>query len=219
MFACGKFSIDLVNSRYEWYRYDWIWAKNNRVGFLNASKMPMRSHEQVLVFGRPGHRTAATYNPQRMPGGRVGAKRTICRSADGVYGYTNSCSSVSDGWTHPSSVLCFDSDRGNNSGILHPTQKPLALMEWLILTYTNENDVVLDPFMGAGSTAVACARTGRRFLGIEREEKYFDLAIQRLREPRTASLIEDEPPYLFQSRPTDHCKTDESQVHASNRRI
>ena len=221
LFACGKFSIDLVNSKYGWYRYDWIWAKNNRVGFLNASKMPMRSHEQILVFGRPGHRAASTYNPQRMPGGRVGAKRTIRRTADGVYGYTNTCSTTSDGWMNPCSVLNFDSDRGNNQQgqSLHPTQKPVSLLEWLVLTYTNPGDLVIDPFLGSGTTALACARTGRRFLGIEREEKYFDLAIKRLQAPRTASLIEDEPPYLFQSRPTDHCKTDESQVHASNRRI
>ena len=186
---------------------------------MNASKMPMRSHEQVLVFGRPGHRATSTYNPVKSPGGRVGM-RSISRNPSDVYGFASDHVSVSDGNIHPSSVLAFDSDRGNNQqGLMHPTQKPISLMEFLILTYTNENDVVLDPFMGAGSTALACAMTNRRFIGVEKEQRYFDLAIKRLQSPRTASLIEDEPPYLFQSRPTDNCKTDESQVHASNRRI
>ena len=196
-----------------------IWSKNTKCGFLWSRHQTLRSHELILRFTRPGEFRNATYNPQRTPGNRMGT-RSINRKSGGVYGSVQSHLSVRDGWVHPSSVLNFDSDRGNNQGtVLHPTQKPLALMQWLVESFTNEGDTVIDPFMGAGTTALACARTNRRFIGIEKESHYFDLAIKRLQSPRTASLIEDEPPYLFQSRPTDNCKTDESQVHASNRRI
>jgi site-specific DNA-methyltransferase (adenine-specific) len=118
--------------------------------------------------------------------------RSVSRKPGGVYGATRSSASVSDGLLHPSSVLNFDSDRKNNHGVHHPTQKPLDLMMWLVETYTNEGDLVIDPFLGSGTTALACARTNRRFIGIEKEQKYFDLAIARLRAPQPANLLADE---------------------------
>jgi len=100
--------------------------------------------------------------------------------------------SIRDGLLYPGSVLSFNSDRGNNHGVYHPTQKPLDLMMWLVETYTNPGDLVIDPFMGAGTTALACARTGRRFVGIEREQRYFDMAVERLKAPPPANLLPDE---------------------------
>ena len=191
MFGCGKFSINLVNSKYRWYRYDLIWVKNNKVGFLNANTQPMRSHEQILVFGRSGFRAAATYQPVKTPGGRAFTTRTRTRQG-GVYP-ASTYMSESDGMRHPCSVLSFDNDRGNNqTGLsLHPTQKPLALMEWLVRTYTNEGDVVLDPFMGSGTTGVACAKLNRRFIGIERESNFFEMAADRIRALQLGNLFAD----------------------------
>ena len=178
LFGCGKFAVDLINSKYRWYRYDLIWAKNNKVGFLNANLMPMRNHEQILVFGRPGFQNTAVYNPQKTPGNAY--VRQVRVSSGAVYP-ASTCISESDGSRHPCSVLPFKSDKDNTQRI-HPTLKPLALMEWLVKTYTNEGDLVLDPFMGAGTTGVACAIHGRRFIGIEKEPEFFEKAIKRINE-------------------------------------
>jgi len=181
LFGCGKFSIALVNSKPKWYRYDLVWAKNNRVGFLNAGLMPMRSHESILVFGQPGHLREAVYNPQKTAGGRVGTKTTNHNSS--VYKNKGEYVHHHDGTLHPSSVLQFKSEKDKG---LHPTLKPLALMEFLVRSYTNENDIVVDPFMGSGSTAIACVNTGRKFIGVEKEKAYFDVAVQRLEEAYAA---------------------------------
>jgi len=173
LFGCGKFTVDLVNSKRKWYRYDLVWAKTKRCGFLNANLMPMRGHEQILVFGRPGYFRGATYNPQKTPGGRASIKTTNHHSS--VYQNKGEYTHVSDGTVHPCSVLQFNSEAGQ-----HPTQKPVPLMEWLIRTYTNKGDTVLDPFMGSASTGVAAINTGRRFIGIERDERYFDIAYERI---------------------------------------
>jgi site-specific DNA-methyltransferase (adenine-specific) len=177
LFGCGRFSVDLVNSKYLWFRYDLIWHKNNKCGFLNANKMPLRNHESIMVFGQPGFQKAATYNPVKSAGGRLGVRNTR-HSKEGVYPTMQDYTSVSDGNKHPCSVLPFDSDRAKGH---HPTQKPLSLMEFLIKSYTNEGDLVIDPFMGSGTTGVACARLGRRFIGIEREANYYETAIERIK--------------------------------------
>jgi len=177
LFGCGKFSVDLVNSKYCWFRYDLIWAKNNKVGFLNANLMPMRNHEHILVFGRPGFQKAATYNPQKTPGGKASIK--IVNRKSGVYKTKGNHTSISDGTLHPCSVLLFNSDKNKNHG-LHPTLKPLALMEFLVKSYTNAGDIVIDPFAGSGTTGVAAIQMGRTFIGIEKKKQYFDIACQRI---------------------------------------
>jgi site-specific DNA-methyltransferase (adenine-specific) len=154
-----------------------IWYKNNKVGFLNANKMPLRNHESIMVFGQPGFREAATYNPQKSPNGRAGIKVNNLRG--GVYSCQGSFASVSDGTLHPCSVLPFDSDKKKHSSLL-PTQKPLALMEFLVKSYSDEGDTVIDPFMGSGTTGVAASRHLRRFIGIEKERQYFDTACKRI---------------------------------------
>jgi site-specific DNA-methyltransferase (adenine-specific) len=178
LFACGKFTVDLVNSKRQWYRYDLVWHKSKKVGFLWANKMPMRNHEAILVFNRPGFFKAATYNPQKTPGGKVCRKTRNHRSH--VYRDKGKYTHISDGTIHPSSVLPFSNECG-----LHPTQKPLALMEFLVRSYSNKNDIVIDPFMGSGTTGVACINTGRAFIGIERNKTYFDIACERIKKAFT----------------------------------
>ena len=122
LFACGKFTIDLVNSNYKWRRYDMIWVKNNKVGFPNAKKQPMRNHETVLIFGQPGFRDKATYNAQKTPGGRK-AGVVSKNNTNNVYRLKGSYTGMSDGMLHPGSVLCFNHDRGNNQKGYHPTMR------------------------------------------------------------------------------------------------
>ena len=175
LFGCGKFTVDLINSKPNWYRYDMIWVKSKKCGHLNANKMPMRNHEQILVFGRPGFRVATTYHAQKTPGGKVGVKTVNHKSS--VYRDKGKFTHLSDGSLHPGSVLYFKSELDQ-----HPTQKPVSLMECLVKSYSNENEIVVDPFMGSGSTGVACMNTGRQFIGIERERQYFNVACERIEE-------------------------------------
>jgi site-specific DNA-methyltransferase (adenine-specific) len=174
LFGCGKFTVNLVNSKRKWYRYDLVWQKSKKVGFLWANKMPLRNHESILVFTRPGFFKKATYNPQKIPGGKVYIK-TVNHSSN-VYADKGEYTHISDGTLHPCSVLPFSNESGQ-----HPTQKPLALMEFLVRSYTNEKDIVIDPFMGSGTTGVACAKSGRAFIGIDSNKQYFEIACERIR--------------------------------------
>jgi DNA modification methylase len=162
MFSCGGFTIDLINARRNWFRYDLCWAKSNRTGFLNSGLQPLRAHENILVFGRPGFQKAATYNPIKAT-------------------------------TLPISVLAFDRDAKRPEQCLHPTMKPLRLTGYLPHLYSNENDLVIDPFMGSGTTGDAALRLNRRFIGIEREEKFFDIACRRIAEAHQRKFARYKP--------------------------
>jgi len=177
LFGCGKFSIDLINSMRKWYRYDLIWEKNNKVGFANANLMPLRNHEQILLFGRPGFIKAAIYNPQKNPA--KNCRRHISNRSSTVYGKIENYFYESNGMQHPCSVLFFNSDKDKFKA-LHPTLKPVPLMQFLVLSYTNIGNIVLDPYMGSGTTGVACVQVGRHFIGVEKNRKYFDIACQRI---------------------------------------
>ena len=185
MFGCGKFSINLINSKYRWYRHDLIWAKNNKVGFLNANLQTMRNHESILIFGRPGFCKRATYNAQKIPGGRASGVKTVNHRSS-VYRDHGEYVHTADGTLHPGSVLSFKSEK--NSG-LHPTLKPVALMEWLVKTYANDGETVIDPFMGSGTTAVACVNTGRAFVGVEQDTRYFAIAVERVKKAQDELLL------------------------------
>jgi site-specific DNA-methyltransferase (adenine-specific) len=150
-------------------KYEWIWRKSKPTGHLNAKKMPLKTHENVLVF----YKKAPTYNCLDLK--RV--DRMVSRTNKGNYG---ECSKTTkqEFSGYPKSVLEFNSINTNEQ--LHPTQKPLDLFEYLIKTYTNENDIVLDNCMGSGTTAVAAVRTGRNFIGFERESEYVEIANKRL---------------------------------------
>ena len=190
LFATMRFAVDLINSRRKWFRYDLVWQKSKKCGFLNTGLMPMRNHESILVFGRPGFKTGATYNPIKSVGGRAGVRKTKRRG--GVYRSVDGIEKYYDGKQHPCSVLPFRSEKDKG---LHPTLKPIGLMEWIVRTYTDENDVVLDCFMGSGSTGVACVKAGRRFVGIEQDKKYFDIACKRIEKAHVELGISGEVNY------------------------
>ena len=175
LFACGRFTHELYSSKPKWFRYDLIWQKTKKVGFLWANKMPMRNHESILVFNRPGHFKTAIYNPQKTSGGRVGI--TTRNHQSSVYRDKGEYTHTSDGTLHPCSVLNFRSAFGN-----HPTEKPVDLMKWLVKSYSGKGDTIVDPFMGSASTGIACVKTGRSFIGIEQNEEYYNIACKRLEE-------------------------------------
>lgn len=175
--AAQPFTSALVMSNIDWFKYDWTWRKPKGTGHLNAKKMPMRDKEDVLVF----YPKQPIYNPQFGSGkpykDKAGKDHSATTSMTGSYGsYTNKRED-SDGKRYPKQVLEFGVVE---RGTVHPTQKPVALMEYLIRTYTNEGMAVLDNCMGSGTTGVACANTGRNFIGIEMDEKYFQIAKDRI---------------------------------------
>lgn len=178
--ASQPFTSALGASNLGWLRYSWYWRKSRATGHLNAKKMPMKDVEDVLVFyARP-----PTYNPQGLvPLGKV-QKNSASDMARGISSGPTSVVTggitrreyTQDSTGYPRQVLDFPSEGATD----HPTQKPVALMEYLIRTYSNEGDLVLDNCMGSGTTGVACANTGRRFIGIERDPTYFLIAAGRI---------------------------------------
>lgn len=175
LFSQLPFAVDLINANRKMFRYEWVWSKSKAVGFLNANKMPLRAHENILIF----YRRLPTYNPQW----RTGKAYTRGHEAQkaGVYQATKGCCklTINDGaHYYPRDVLEFGSIAGNSKREprYHPTQKPIELLEYLVKTYTNEFDTVLDATMGSGSTGVACMNTNRRFIGFETDAKFFEIS-------------------------------------------
>lgn len=178
--ASQPFTTALIASNYAMFAYEWIWDKGVSASFVQAKRMPMRVHENVLVFC-PSGRTPRYY-PQMTQKDQPVVNRG--RSARKDYAIpVKSCADMGKVYTesYPPTIQSFSS-RASGSRGLHPTQKPVALMEYLIRTYTNAGETVLDNTMGSGTTGVACANTGRRFIGIERDEGYFAIAKQRIEE-------------------------------------
>lgn len=182
LFAACPFDKILGASNLRMLKYEWIWEKTQATGFFNAKKMPMKAHENILVF----YNKPPTYNPQKTTGHKPMnsyTKRASVQNKTECYGAVNK--DVSGGGEtdrYPRSVLKFPSDKQKSklTGLIHPTQKPLALCEYLIKTYTNENDLVLDNCMGSGTTCLAAKNLNRQFIGVEKEEKYFNIAKQRI---------------------------------------
>lgn len=172
--AQSPFDKVLGCSQIKFLRYEWIWRKESGTGFLNARRAPLKDHENVLVF----YRGLPTYNPQAHAGKAYKGRVSSRNLSSANYGETSNKGSevVSYSGRMPKTVLDFHRDRPS----IHPTQKPVALMEYLIRTYTNEGETVLDNCMGSGTTGVACVRTGRNFIGIERDEGYFQIAKERI---------------------------------------
>ena len=170
LFSQMPFGANLIMSNPKMFRYEWVWEKDNATGFLNAKKMPLKIHENILVF----YKHLPTYNPQM----RTGFKpyKTIQGRHSSNYGdYEQGHITESNGERYPIDIIKFNKENG-----LHPTQKPVALLEYLVKTYTNEGDTVLDNCMGSGSTGVACKNTNREFIGMELDENYFKIACDRL---------------------------------------
>lgn len=165
------FTATLVKSNFPLFKYEWIWQKQQGTGYLNAKKMPLKAHENILVF----YKKLPLYNPQM----RTGFKPYSCKRGKGTSNYNKHISvvSTSNGERYPIDILEFAYDKQK----LHPTQKPVALLEYLIKTYTNEGATVLDNCMGSGSTCVACINTNRNYIGFELNENYFNIAKERIK--------------------------------------
>ena len=182
LFGQGMFTSQLMISQPKMWRYNLIWEKDRPSGFLNAKRMPLRSHEDICIF----YKKLPTYNPQFWEGKPLhgmGTKYKEGNLANNNYGnfpshINPSANREGDTRKHPRSVLKFAKPHPP----IHPTQKPIELLEWLIKTYTNENESILDFTMGSGSTGVACINTNRRFIGIELDENYFNIAVDRIKE-------------------------------------
>ena len=175
LFGQNSFSFKLGLSNEQMFRYSIVWEKTKAGGFLNAKKMPLQAHEDILCF----YSKLPTYNPQ-FEVGKPYTKKAVTNGDGNNYGKFDRVGqvAVNNGTRCPRSVIKFSND---NHGSLHPTQKPVALMEYLIKTYTNEGETVLDFTMGSGSTGVACTNTNRKFIGIERDDKYFDISVKRIK--------------------------------------
>lgn len=173
MTAAQPFTAQLVCSNIGMFKYEIIWEKGNATGFLNAKKQPLRAHESVLVF----YRQQPTYNPQMTSGhARKTSKRKTVNSE--CYGKALSLTEYDSTERYPRSVQFFSSDK--QRGSYHATQKPVALMEWLIRSFSNPGDVVLDFCMGSGTTGVACINTDREFIGMEMDGEIFQVAASRI---------------------------------------
>lgn len=179
LFGQGAFYVDLVNSNRKLFRYDLVWDKQLTSGFLNAKRMPLRQHEQIAVF----YKKLPTYNPQFTQGKPLHSKGVSYKNKEHTnqnYGKFHMTDDSRAGSTekYPTSILSFS--KPHPSIAKHRTEKPVELLEYLIKTYTNEGEIVVDNCMGSGSTGVACVNTNRRFIGIEIEPKYFDIAKERI---------------------------------------
>lgn len=178
--AAQPFTSALVMSNVEYFRYSWIWEKPNGSNQTMAKAQPLRVHEEVLVFSElSAHNQAklrCPYNPQGLVKYGKETRQGIKVTENLGEGRTRANSYVQEFTNYPRTVIKFAPD----SSKVHPTQKPVALMEYLIRTYSNPGDVVLDNCMGSGTTGVACVNTGREFIGIEQDEKYFRIAQDRI---------------------------------------
>ena len=200
LFSAQPFTTDLINSQRKLFRYEIIWEKTQPTGFYNAKKMPLRKHENILVF----YKNLPTYNPiktiistptgrtrknsdwKKTSGGFVG---TCSKEAAEKYSYTD------DGTRYPTDIIKFSNWNGTLFGnkaktVKHQTTKPVPILEYLIKTYTNEGGVVLDNCMGSGSTGVACVNTNRRFIGIELDDGYFEIAQKRIEQAQKGGVEE-----------------------------
>ena len=171
LFCDGLFMANLMLSNTKMWRYNLIWNKNRGCDFLNANVKPLKSHEEIAIFykKKPVYNKQFWYSTPYAP--------TKNGSLSDNYGDRKSAWSESkNGERNPLSILSFNRDTSR----VHPTQKPVALLEWLIKTYTNEGMTVLDNCMGSGSTAIACINTNRNFIGMELDENYFEIAKERI---------------------------------------
>jgi len=179
LFSQMPFGAELIMSNKKMFRYEWIWQKTSAVGFLNAYKMPLMAHENILIF----YQTLPTYNPQKVQG------KPYVRNGNGNsknYGKQKNemVKDHSDGMRMPIDIQKFKISNTTSEKPIHPTQKPTALCEYLIKTYTNENEVVFDTCMGSGTTAIAAINTNRQFIGFELDKEYYEKSLERIEKAR-----------------------------------
>ena len=194
LFGQEPFSSYLRISNIEWYKYDWYWKKSRPSGFINSKLKPLKDIEQILVFSSGTTANKSNRNMPYFPQGLQDCNIEWSRPkhyVDGDKGVNPSRQShklnrVITKEGYPRQILEFSN---SNKSVLHPTQKPVALLEYLIKTYTNEGELVIDFTMGSGSTGVACVSTNRNFIGIEKDEEYFKIAEQRI--ANTAAVAQE----------------------------
>lgn len=171
LFSQMPFTAEVVMSNQKLFRYEWIWIKNSGTGFLNAKRMPLKIHENILVF----YKKLPIYNPQKREGEPY--VKTKSEKTSTCYKKAKPVTTESKGGRFPIDVVKFSKSKDRKA---HATQKPIDLLEYLIKTYTNEHDIVLDNCMGSGSTGVACVNLNRNFIGMEIDETFFDVACERI---------------------------------------
>ena len=176
LFSQMPFTASLVCSNLSNFRYEWIFEKTSATGFLNANRMPLKCHENIEVF----YRKLPIYNPQKTEGHTPTHAYTHHNTQSLNYGDFKDWSGGGNTDRFPRDVIKFKKDTQKSK--LHPTQKPVEMLEYIINTYTDKGMTVLDNCMGSGSTGVACLHTGRKFIGIEMNEEYFDICVSRLKE-------------------------------------
>jgi len=180
LFAQGMFTADLMQSNRKMWRYNLIWDKSLKSGFLNANRMPLRQHEDIVVF----YRELPTYNPQMTkcpPHRRNHSKGNMAQPTQNrCYGKFVETPTIISDEKYPSSIINFAKEHINGKSY-HPTEKPVDLLRYLVLTYTNKGDVVLDNCSGSGSTAVACWKEKRHFICIEKDPVYYEKSVKRIK--------------------------------------
>lgn len=174
LFSQMPFTVKLIESNYKEFKYEWIWEKEQGTGHLNAKKMPLKIHENILVF----YKKLPMYNPQWEYGKPYIATYSTHSSNYGKQ--KDHITTISDGRRYPKDIIKIK--RKSTDKHLHPTQKPVDLLKYLISTYTKEEEMVLDNCMGSGSTGVACKELNRNFIGIELNKDYFKIAKERIGE-------------------------------------
>jgi len=191
LFSTQPFTTKMISSNMNDFRYCLVWDKIRAAGFLNANRMPLKQHEDICVF----YKKLPTYNPQKYLDKPYDKTKYNGKELDkNVLGSYTSKSTKNNGERFPKSILKF-SQNWKRQDQQHPTQKPELLLEWLIKTYTNKDETVLDNTMGSGSTMVACVSTNRKGIGIEMDENYFNIAKKRVEEKKEEK--DNEPPTLF----------------------
>lgn len=171
LFSQQPFTSALVMSNPSMFRYEWIWDKHKATGFLNANKMPLKVHENICVF----YKKSPTYNPQYTKG-RAYFRRYAGNSSN-YNSYSQEGGTDNKGTRNPIDIISFIAEMKP----IHPTQKPIDLIRYLIKTYTNEGELVLDNCMGSGTTAIACIKEKRHFIGYELDKRYYDIACNRIK--------------------------------------
>ena len=177
-FCTTKFGVSIINSNPSWFRYDLIWSKERSQGFLDANKKPLREHEMIYIFNNDKKPKGVkwTYNPQKTEGKPYKSKKGIRKAV--AYGDDTIKSPINNtGDRFPKSIQHFGYDKET----IHPTQKPVALCEWLIKTYSNENENVLDFRMGSGTSIIACLNTDRNYIGVEKDKDIYKTAEKRIK--------------------------------------
>jgi len=181
------FTSVLICSNLEWFKWDDVWMKDKATGHLNAEIMPMRKHESILVFSNG----RITYNPQITMKPKENIRPISRRAPTDSYGKYNETAerNIPLNMSYPVSIVyCHTTNHGERG--YHPTQKPIELYEYLIRTYTNPGETVLDFCMGSGTTGVSSVQTGRQFIGIEKEQKYFSIAEKRIKQSAPPLFVE-----------------------------